>query len=69
MPDESYEVPGKIMFYGFKLNHFGSQYRQNDNNSLDEITEAEETHLWLNPLKHAMFLMLNNRINRSDIER
>lgn len=69
MPDGTL-VPGKIMFYESKLRDgYVNRFQKINNNTIDVVVGLDEKHLWLEPLKHALFLMLNNKISPNETER
>lgn len=66
VPNEVQQVPGKAMLYESKPNAFEQFRNRVWNNSVDYIDEENDEPLWLDPLKHALFLMLSNKVNGTE---
>lgn len=66
-PNETAQVAGKIVFYNSNdISEIGSHDGYGD--KIHE-TEQNERFAWLKPLKHALYLVLNNKINTSSTKR
>lgn len=59
-PNQTIQVPGKMLYYDPN----GVTALETDRNRIDVYAvEQNEENRWLEPLKHSLFLMLNNKIN------
>lgn len=62
-PNQTIQVPGKTLFFDPNAVTALEIDRNRNNNIDDYIVEQNEENPWLEPLKHALYLMLNNKIN------
>lgn len=61
-PNQTTQVPGKTLYYN--PNEAAElEINRNRNNIDDYVAEQNEQNRWLEPLKHSLYLMLNNKIN------
>lgn len=69
-PNQTIQVPGKTLYYNpGEVTELDID--RNRNNKIDDyITEQQhEENRWLEPLKHSLYLMLNNKINANSSKR
>lgn len=62
-PNQTIQVPGKTLYYNPSDATELEVYRKRNNKIDDYITEQNEENRWLEPLKHSLYLMLNNKVN------
>lgn len=61
-PNQTTQVPGKTLYYN--PNEVDKpEIDRNRNNIDDYVVEQNEQNRWLEPLKHSLYLMFNNKIN------
>lgn len=68
-PNQTAQVAGKCLYYNPK-EVTELEIDRNWNNRIDEyIVEQNQANRWLEPLKHSLYLMLNNKINSNSTKR
>lgn len=64
-PNATVQLPGKIMY--FDPNEFAAITRElhldEDSDDVDDDDDGNEHVPWLEPLKHALYLVLNQKFN------
>lgn len=66
--NQTIQVPGKTLYYN---PNEVTELDRNRNNKIDDyISEQQnEENRWLEPLKHSLYLMLNNKIHANSSKR
>lgn len=61
-PNQTTQVPGKTLYYN--PNEMTELEIDRNRNHIDDyVVEQNVQNRWLEPLKHSLYLMLNNKIN------
>lgn len=68
-PNQTVQVPGKMLYYNPNVVTELEIDRNRNNNIDDYITERNKENRWLEPLKHSLYLLLNNKINANSSKR
>lgn len=67
-PNQTIQVPGKMLY--FEMAELELNRNRNSNNNIDDYIVEQTLHKqWLQPLKHSLYLMLNNKINSNSNNR
>lgn len=68
-PNQTTQVAGKTLYYNPK-EMTELEIDRNRNNRIDEyIVEQNQANRWLEPLKHSLYVMLNDEINSNSTKR
>lgn len=67
-PNQTVQVPGKTLYY-HPNDETELEIDRNRNTIDDYIVEQNAENRWLEPLKHSLYLMLNNKINPNATKR
>lgn len=63
-PNQTFQVPGKMLYFEMAELEPNRNRNGNNNNNIDDYIVEQTLHKqWLQPLKHSLYLMLNNKIN------
>lgn len=75
-PNQTIQVPGKTLYFEMAELELNRNRNSNNNNNNkhnsnidDYIVEQTLHRQWLQPLKHSLYLMLNNKINSNASKR
>lgn len=69
-PNQTIQVPGKMLYFEMAELELNRNRNSNNNNNIDEYIVEQTLHKqWLQPLKHSLYLMLNNKINSNSSNR
>lgn len=68
-PNQAIQVPGKMLYFEMAELELSHNRNSNSNNIDDYIIEQTLHRPWLQPLKHSLYLMLNNKINLNSSKR
>lgn len=67
-PNQTIQVPGKMLYFN-PDDMYKPEINRKRNSIDDYIVEQNEENRWLEPLKHSLYLMLNDKINSNTNER
>lgn len=71
-PNQTIQVPGKMLYFEMTEleSNRNSNSNGNGNNNIDDYIIEQTLHKqWLQPLKHSLYVMLNNKITANSSKR